>query len=220
MVKTLFPPTSISTRYDGDLRRPGATERFLRKQRQPSFIATAEQVHGNRVALVPKLPKSKKYAGVDGLLTEAALQPLVIYTADCASIFLEDRQNRVVGVLHAGWRGVHSEILKKAIQLARTKWGVLAQDVRVWLGPSIGPCCFEVKWDVARHFPLTRKRKKDRWTVDLARELRAQAKRLGLAWMGKKSLEGCTMHGSRYFSYRRDGTSKRQASIIIKKENR
>jgi YfiH family protein len=175
-------------------------------------------VHGNRIAVATRLNKSKKFPGVDGLLTDQANLPLAIFTADCASIFIADKKQKVVGVLHAGWRGVQTQILAKAVRLIWRKWRISSRALSVWLGPCIGPCCFEVQWDVARHFPKTRRRSGDRWTVHLARELRLQAKALGVGWLLKNTLEECTMHGSRHFSYRRDKTSKRQASIIMKRE--
>ena len=77
------------------------------------------------VRVVPPLSKSKKYPKADGLLTDAANQPLVIYTADCVPIFMSANKGRVVGMLHAGWRGTRSEILKKGgpSHLNR-RWGI------------------------------------------------------------------------------------------------
>lgn len=153
---------------------------------------------------------------VDGLLTDAAAQPLAIFTADCVPVFLSAEKAGVVGLLHAGWRGVRGGILAMALRQLKARWRLCAADVQLWAGPAIGPCCFDVRWDVARHFPSTRRRSKGGWRIDLPGELRTQAERLGMRWKKKKSLEECTMHGKGHFSYRRNKTDKRQVSVIMK----
>jgi YfiH family protein len=145
-------------------------------------------------------------------------QPLAIFTADCVPVFLIAEQAGVVGLLHAGWRGVRGHILARAVRQMRRRWHVSPPAIRAWAGPSIGPCCFEVQWDTARYFPSTRRRSKGAWRVDLVGELHHQAKRLGIRWSRKNPSQGCTMHGSRYYSYRRDKTDKRQVSVIMIQE--
>jgi YfiH family protein len=204
-----------TTRRDGHLREPGRLKKFLKKNRWPASIATAEQVHKNRVVVAPRLSAPKTFKGADGLLTDQPLQPLGIFTADCLSIFLSDETSGVVGVLHAGWRGVRSRILSCAVQHMRRRWGARPKNIRYWLGPSIGACCFGVQWDVARYFPATRTRRPDGWRVDLAREIRKQAARLGLR-ARPAARTACTMHGRTYFSFRRDKTADRQISIVMR----
>jgi YfiH family protein len=202
---------------DGNARAPGALAKLLRSKKFPETFACAEQVHGSLVQIVPKLTAAKKYPKADGLLTDAPAQPLAIFTADCVPVFMSADQGRVVGLLHAGWRGIRLKILKKAVRLLRTKWGIPARQAQIWLGPNIGPCCFEVKWDVARYFPVSRKRAKDRWRIDLGKELRAQARRLGVQFLSVKSSTRCTMHNHQFHSYRRNQTARRLASVIMKK---
>ena len=198
-------------------------------------------MHGARIVIAPGLKRSTKYAGVDGFLTASPEQPLAILTADCVPVFLSADGGRVVGLLHAGWRGIQKRILPKAIRMIKRTWGIPASRVQAWTGPHIGPCCFEVQWDVAQYFPATRLRRgcggrarqssrtgggQAHWTVDLAGELRRQAKQLGVRWRVPQSLgggearkrgfEGCTMHQPRFYSYRRDKTPKRQVSVIMK----
>jgi len=205
-----------TTARAGNARAPGVLAKLLKSKKLPESFACAEQVHGHKIVVVPALKAQKKYDGADGLITDQPNQPLVIFTADCVPVFLSDEKNRVVGVLHAGWRGVCARILGKAVRIIRQRWGIPAKQLKVWLGPSIGPCCFEVQWDVARYFPKTRRPKMDRWTVNLAEELHLQARRLGLQFPKMSSSTNCTMHARQFHSYRRDKTDKRMASIIIK----
>ncbi len=207
-----------TTAFDGHVRTPQALQRYLKKQGWPSAVATAEQVHGARVTIVPRLTTAHEYSGSDGLLTNQLQQPLGIFTADCVPIFLSAPRQGVVGVLHAGWRGVQKKILKRALRVARKRWGVRRSDVYMVLGPSIGGCCFEVGWDVARYFPGSRFRQESRWRVDLNRALRAQAVALGIPAKHIQSQATCTRHTQQYFSYRRDKTGNRQVSLIMKQK--
>jgi hypothetical protein len=205
-----------TTRRNGHLREPKALASLLKSKRWPRAIATGEQVHRAKIAVVPALSKARTYAGVDGLITDAALQPLGIFTADCVPVFLSARAGLVVGALHAGWRGVHAKLIPKAIARVSRKWHVASKDIKLWAGPSIGPCCFAVHWDVARYFPKARQRWKDRWSVDLYAALKRQAQGSGARWLNIRP--PCTRHTGRYFSFRKDGTPKRQISLIMKKD--
>ncbi len=208
---------TTETRH-GDARAPGALHRILKSKSLPVAFASAEQVHGSLVQIVPALSKAKKFSLADGLLTDVVEQPLAIFTADCVPVFLNADQGHVVGVLHAGWRGVQSGILARAVRLLRKKWRLKPSQITAWPGPHIRTCCFEVPWAVAKYFPGSRQRSHDRWKIDLAMALRRQARRLGVRWASKGALEDCTMHGSRHFSYRRDKTAKRQVSVIVKRK--
>jgi YfiH family protein len=219
-----------TTRRDGHLRAPARLKKFLKTKKWPAAIATAEQVHKNHVVVASRLSAPKTFRGADGLLTDQPMQPLGIFTADCLSIFVSEETRGIVGVLHAGWRGVRSGILREAVRLMRRRWSVRPRHVQYWLGPCIGACCFEVQWDVARYFPKTRRRSPLGWRVDLAGEIKTQARRMGLrarpdrspAAPGQLASEqyrqpaACTMHGRSYFSYRRDKTADRQISIVMR----
>ena len=209
-----------SARRDGPLRAPSALQRYLRKQRLPRAIATAQQVHRDRIVVVPSLSGPHEYPDADGLLTDALNQPLGIFTADCVPIFLSVNGGDVVGVLHVGWRGVQKKILLKTFALIRKRWGQPTGRIRVWTGPSIGSCCFEVGWDVARFFPKNRQahRQTDRWFVDLKAALKAQAQRAGAMW--EDTATHCTKHGKTHYSYRGGAVTERQVSWIMKKVKR
>jgi YfiH family protein len=217
MVKKPSVIAFTTTRRQGNARHPSTLGTLLAARRVPGRIATAKQVHGSRIVVVPRLRKSRHYPGVDGFLTAAPNQPLGIFTADCASIFLSAPSQGLVGLLHAGWRGVRGGILPKALRLMRKRWHCPSRAVHVWLGPTIGPCCFEVRWDTARHFPATRRKQGDRWRVDLAEEIRRQARRLGARVVPAPA--SCTRHTVQYHSFRRDQTDERQISVIMRRDH-
>jgi YfiH family protein len=149
----------FSSRRFGDcnpLRSPEKTwpnvEEFLKAmglKRQD--LSVMEQVHGRRIKVINRDNLQEIIPEVDGLLTQEKGIVLGIHTADCLPIFYFDSRAGLVGVAHAGWRGVFKEIPRKMIELMITR-GSLPERVIIGIGPFIGPCCYEIKRDVADKF--------------------------------------------------------------------
>jgi YfiH family protein len=117
-------------------------------------IVTMRQMHGDQIVEV-KDKKLKEAGEADGMITVEPDIFLAVLTADCVPLlFLAPEQNLVAAV-HAGWRGTLAGIAEKMVRLFENQYGVAAADLEVALGPSIGPCCYEVKDDVAG--PLMKK---------------------------------------------------------------
>lgn len=110
----------------------------------------AEQVHGNRVAVVPGVETITAADGlpcvadVDGLITATPGMVLGIYVADCGPIWVVDPVKRVVGLLHSGKKGSKLNILGVAIGRMSSSFGCDANDLVVVLGPCIRPPDYEV----------------------------------------------------------------------------
>lgn len=110
----------------------------------------AEQLHGNRVAVVPGSP-TIPYAdglpvvpGVDGLLTNKPGHLLSIYVADCGAIWLADTRTGAIGLLHSGRKGTEQDILGIAIRTMQQEFGTCPGDVVALLGPCIRPPDYDV----------------------------------------------------------------------------
>ena len=120
----------------------------------PSMIpAFVKQVHGNQVRTVDDKSDSAREPA-DGMVTAVSGIALCIFTADCVPVLLADRENRVVGALHAGWRGTLSDIVAQGIR-AMIAQGARYDSLHAALGPAIGPCCFEVDQELADRFAHT-----------------------------------------------------------------
>lgn len=208
----------VTERRHGNARAPGSLAKLLKKRGWPARAAVGKQVHGDRIAVISESRDIRFWQGQDGFVTDQSNVPLGIFTADCLSIFLASEDRQVVGALHAGWRGVQNRITVKALRLIRQKWGIPAKRVHVWAGPAIGSCCFEVGWEVARFFPATRRRKGQKWHVDLRQEIKNQVRQMGAKWQRQHDIPVCTRHEKRYHSFRRDGTDERQVSVILKND--
>ena len=92
------------------------------------------------------------YAGVDGLITDRKNVVLCTQYADCIPLFFADPVRKVVATAHAGWRGTAARIGAVAVARMCSEYGCVAGDIRAGIGPSIGPCCFEVDAPVAEVF--------------------------------------------------------------------
>jgi len=124
-------------------------ERFYAAVRvDPSTAVRTIQVHGSRVAAVGPTDVAVMQAATDGLVTATPNLPLVMAFADCTPIMLYDPKRQVVGIVHAGWRGTVAGVGQAAIQQMQDAFGCHPADIRAAIGPSIGPCCYEVGADV------------------------------------------------------------------------
>ena len=125
---------------------------------------------------------------------------LAIRTADCLPILMADPRSRTVAAIHAGWRGVVSEIASKTIQAMCQQFDSKPQDLVIAIGSGIGSCCFEVGPEVASQFQL-----EGRTKIDLVETTCRQLRRNGVS-QGQISTAGlCSCCNPALFeSYRRD----------------
>ena len=173
-------------------------------------IVRATQVHGNTVARIDETPPagSVRDAGrCDILVTNLSGVALAVQTADCIPIVLAGR--RSIAVVHAGWRGSAENTAAAGIA-ALMELGEVPSTVRAWLGPSIGPCCYEVGGEVAAQFAgeFARRSCGGRFVLDLPAVSRAQLTAAGVPAENISSHPACTRCGGEKFaSYRRDGAA-------------
>jgi YfiH family protein len=131
-----------------------AVEENWRRARQfigaATQVAMVRQVHGNTVHVVTRESAKARPAG-DGMVTAQRGVVLGVLSADCVPILMIDAKAQVAGAFHAGWRGVLAGIARTGLS-AMLSVGASLSRIRVALGPSIGPCCFEVDVELANRF--------------------------------------------------------------------
>jgi YfiH family protein len=173
-------------------------------------IYLAAQVHGARVVRVragdDAAAITKEQA--DGVCTDVPGVAVGIYVADCVPALFADPRTGAVAAVHAGWRGTVAGVLPAAVAALVAHFGSRPADLRVALGPAIGPCCFEVGPEVAAVFPhavvIHRAGRKPH--VNLRHAQRLQLLEAGLDPAAIDEGGPCTMcdPGGRFYSYRRD----------------
>lgn len=89
--------------------------------------------------------QTSQIPNADGMITHIPNINLVIYTADCMPISFYDPVKKIIGVAHSGWKWTIADISKKMLLLMVSKYWCNITDILVSVGPSIGPCCYEVQ---------------------------------------------------------------------------
>jgi YfiH family protein len=137
----------------------------------------------------------------DALISAIPGDRVGIRTADCVPILVADPVNRVVGAVHAGWRGTVAEIARLTVETMTRTFDTKAADVRAAVGPCIAQCCFEVGAEVAERFGLAAERTR----IDLVEANRQQLLSAGLLRTNIDISELCTACDAEQFhSFRRD----------------
>ena len=98
---------------------------------------------------VPGAGQIRVVPDTDALITDRRRLALVVTAADCVPIYLYDPVRRVIGVAHAGWRGTVAGIAAATVRAMAVRFGCDPAQVHAAIGPSIGPCCYEVDEPVA-----------------------------------------------------------------------
>ncbi len=194
-------------------------------------VVCCEQVHGSAVRVVNGLDKGKgalrldeAIPGYDAMITSNPGIYLMTFYADCVPVYYFDPVHRSIGLAHCGWKGTMGKIAQKTLEAMQTNFNSEASQVQVFIGPGIGPCCFEIKPDLAAKVyeefsgqsGIITSSDDGRFTWDLQR-----TNALVLEAMGVKSnniiiCSLCTAcEPDLFFSYRRDaGATGRMAALI------
>jgi len=187
-----------------------------------------QQVHGDNVVTLPDIGTvSATPITADGLIACAPGVACCVLTADCLPVFLASGQGDEVALVHAGWRGLAACIVERAVADMK----VSPDNLRAWLGPAIAACHFEVGSEVREAFLAGAKSdgiansrelvaacfqataKPDKFMADLYGLARLKLTALGV--MSVSGGEHCTYcDDARFYSYRRDGRTGRNLSII------
>lgn len=118
-------------------------------QIQPNLTAPLQRHTANVVAVGEEaygahLNWDNPLAECDGVVTNLPNIPLMTLHADCPPVLLYDPVKKVVGAVHSGWRGTVGKISLEAVKVMQQRYGSRPEDIVAGVGPSIGPCCYQV----------------------------------------------------------------------------
>jgi polyphenol oxidase len=111
---------------------------FLKKNN----LVLMNQTHSNKVFLIKKKRNKFKRINSDAIITNIKGLGLGVVTADCVPIILYDAKNKVIGCIHAGWKGAFSGIIQNAVNAIRNI--NLKNEIYATIGPCIGVKSYEV----------------------------------------------------------------------------
>ncbi|WP_165310432.1 peptidoglycan editing factor PgeF [Vibrio ziniensis] len=187
---------------------------LLQQQTQmPSSPVWLNQTHSTVVLNVSE--PTNDVLDADGVITSSSNVVCSAMTADCLPVLITNTSGTQVAAVHAGWRGLAGGIVENALKQ-------FSNDVMLWLGPAIGPQAFEVGEDVLKAFldydskaesAFVPGKQKGKWWANMATLTRLRMEKLGIDQVFDSGL--CTYQDSqRFYSYRRDGVTGRQATFI------
>jgi YfiH family protein len=206
-----FSSLNLSGRV-GDDPRCVERNRAILRACLPAEPAWMKQVHGAAVIdPEPGVPETE----ADAAVTRRAGIVCAVTTADCLPVLLSDRAGRVAGIAHAGWRGLAGGIIESTVRAMGSPGDLIA-----YIGPGIGPHRYEVGEDVRRAFverdgsaaasfaPV----RDGKYLADLNALARGRLSAAGVTEIYGGGF--CTASEKRFFSFRRDRTTGRMASLI------
>jgi YfiH family protein len=212
--------------------------RFLKLFPGSWSLAGCWQVHGADIRIVEKIEDAKPaenelgdtiycdaiLSAVDGVLAG-------VKTADCVPLLIGDPKTGAFAAVHAGWRGTLAEIGVATVKRLVNEYNVQPQDLRVAIGASAGPCCYEVGNDVidafTKKFPngekLFTSTREGHALVDLLQSNQDQLIEAGVRSDRIHTAPICTMcRTDLFFSYRREksvnGKVGRLMAVIGKRQ--
>jgi YfiH family protein len=197
-------------------------------------LVSIRQVHGRAIRVIERGrldPDSLRQPyEADAIVSSEPGLALVVQVADCVPILLADRRAGVAAAVHAGWRGTAAGIAGEAM-LAMTMLGATPSDVVAAIGPSNGPCCYEVGdeliaafldagragGDVERWFSRVPLNGRTSLRLDVALANRDQLAATGMP-AGQIHLSGlCTQtHRAVFDSYRAEGAAAGRMAAVIR----
>jgi len=220
----------FSTRLAGDMKKKSVRQNFFYSMGlKPHHLILPAQNHGNSVSLIKSLPSdSGRNIEADALLMETKMVsniPTIIgvLTADCTPILINEPIIGIVGVVHAGWKGIMNGIITNTIQTIISLGGN-TDTLRVSIGPTIGSCCYDVdseRYEIFRQMfgetnNIVRKTDEGKMYVNLPGASQSTLMRSGVKRGNIELLSYCTKcNTSFWWSYRADGKIKGEQMAFV-----
>lgn len=186
-------------------------------------ITYNKQIHSDIVNIVQQKDIGDIKEG-DALVTNLKKAPLLIFVADCVPVAIADKKNKAVALCHAGWRGTYSKITQKSIEYMKKIYNTQAKDLICVLGPSIGPCCYEVSKDLIEKFELIINEKdekfyevkNDKYYLDLWKANELILRSCGVDKKNIINLNICTSCNSdKFHSYRKHNKTTKRLGMVL-----
>lgn len=181
-----FTIKSQPASVDQNIRPDHMIQMFTRIHRP---VVSLRQVHQDECVVVTSKEQLRREYRGDAVLTDRKDIFIYIQVADCVPIFMLDEKRKVIGLIHAGWKGTLLGIAKRTLEKAKEQLGCEPWDFTIWFGPSIRSCCYRVSDDVAILFD--------------AKSVHSSAKKglmLDLIGINRKQLADCGVKDNRMFA--------------------
>jgi YfiH family protein len=208
--------TASDLTFKGQSELAAACQSALSELIQPAVpIRWLEQPHGGNAI---RLPQTENMSA-DGAITTDVGVVCAMRSADCLPVLLSSADGSVVGVAHAGWKGLKAGIIEATVR----RLEVPASEVFAWIGPAISARHYEIGQEVVDQFIDRQSLTKNAFTPGnegkFYMDLYAMAKNaLDDAGVPTANVSGgqfCTYSDARLHSVRRDGKAAGRMATVI-----
>ena len=192
-------------------------------------VLLVRQVHDATVAVASaERPRPWPRPEADAIVSNDPGAAVAVRTADCVPVLLADESGRAVAAIHAGWRGIARRAIIAGVGALQTHYGIRPERLTAAVGPSIGPCCYEVSDDTYQSFREAghhasvlenwfEPRPGGKFHLDLWRASRDQLEGAGVMADNVHVAELCTKtHSDVFHSYRVDGANAGRMIGVIR----
>lgn len=184
---------------------------FFRDEPATNFFDAAEKFDAKELAFVNQIHSSKTIVvrdelhgtiDADGLITDTKDLTLAIRFADCQNFLVYEPKKKVLGLLHAGWRGVSNHAIERCYETMKKEWDIEPSETFVLAGPSLCKKC-AVFTDPVNELPAHLSAFIDGQNVDLIGFSEETFEKLGIPASQRERQEDCTLcKANCYFSFR------------------
>ena len=217
-VNLVITTTNIYAKNENDLFKTLSKDEF-----NLINLTRNSQIHSSIVNKIDEKNIGQRIDG-DALITNVKEVPLLILTADCVPVVIIDPKNKAVGVAHAGWRGTYDKICKNTIDEMIKNYKSNPEDLICVIGPSIGPCCYEVSKDLVEKFNTNLANhagefdiiKDDKYFLDLWKINELTLKDCNVKDENIINLQICTnCNHDKFYSYRKHNKTPKRIGTMI-----
>lgn len=195
-------------------------KKFARSIGSNDEVVYMQQIHSGNVTIITDI-EPQSIPKTDGLVTNKKNITLAVMTADCLPILFYDSEKAVIGVAHAGYRGLLNHIIENTVSVFISRFNSDPKNIIVGIGPSIETKCYEVGKEVIEKFEKTFPTFKNMFVTKDSKfypDLRNIALQVLLSkGILKEHIEImaiCTKCNEQFYSYRGGDGDKRFTSVI------
>ena len=217
-VNLVITTTNIDAKNEDDLFKTFSKDEF-----NLINLTRNSQIHSSIVNKIDEKNIGQRIDG-DALISNVKEVPLLILTADCVPVVIIDPKNKAVGVAHAGGRGTYDKICKNTIDEMIKNYKSNPEDLICVIGPSIGPCCYEVSKDLVEKFNTNLANhagefdiiKDDKYFLDLWKINELTLKDCNVKDENIINLQICTnCNHDKFYSYRKHNKTPKRIGTMI-----
>ena len=187
------------------------------------YVIRIPQTHSNKARVVTLdnigegIIKSAD-EGYDAMITNIPGIILCTVEADCVPVYILDPVNKVIGMVHSGWKGTAGIISVNTIELMVKEYNTNPKDIIACLGPCICGECYEVGAELISEFEnnyfrneiekIFIKRNNEKYLLNLPEAIKISLLKIGVKGVNIIPSPACTFENPDLCSWRRDKNPK------------